>query len=181
MDRTFLISESEEKERYLQHNNTMENAGYVQMFQNFILNALEPQYSSCQSILDFGCGPNPVFAKIMKNAGKQVDYYDPYFFPSKEYLHGQYDMITITEAIEHIRYPLKVLPLLRDRLKPAGLLSIMTRLHQGISSFDDWWYRKDNTHISFFSLNTAMFLATQLQMAFLRTDSNRYFCLQKKD
>ena len=181
LDQTHIISRAEERTRYLQHNNTMENAGYVQMFQDFIVNALEPQFSSSKTILDFGCGPNPVFAQILKQQSKQVDYYDPYFYPSQEYLNRQYDIITMTEAIEHIQYPLKTLALLKARLKPLGLLSVMTRLHRGVSSFGNWWYRSDNTHISFFSVKTAKFLSKELDMTFLRTDSDKFFCLQKRD
>lgn len=179
MDDCYLLEETEERQRYLQHNNTIENTGYVKMFQTFIDNALEPNYATAEMILDYGSGPNPVFAQIMRRQGKAVDIYDPYFSPLTEYLHRQYDMITLTEVIEHIQFPLNNLQPLKDCLMPNGLLAIMTRIHPGIANFEKWWYRKDNTHISFFSLKTAQVLATLLDMRITKTDGERFFCLQK--
>ncbi|MEA1883711.1 MAG: class I SAM-dependent methyltransferase [Thermotogota bacterium] len=180
MDDCNLLEENEERQRYLQHNNTIENTGYVKMFQTFIDNALQPKFAAADTILDYGSGPNPVFAQIMRRQGKAVDIYDPYFSPSIEYLHRQYDMITLTEVIEHIQYPIENLKPLKDCLTPNGLLAIMTRIHPGINQFEKWWYRKDNTHISFYSLKTAQVLATALGMSITKTDGERFFCLQNK-
>ena len=179
MDECDHLEEHEEHQRYLQHNNTIENSGYVRMFQTFISNALQPEYSSSKKILDYGSGPNPVFAQIMRMQGKAVDIYDPFFSPSTDYLHKQYDIITLTEVIEHIQFPLKNLQPLKNCLKPYGLLAIMTRIHPGIDRFDKWWYRQDNTHISFFSNKTTEIFATSLNMRITKTDGERFFCLQK--
>jgi hypothetical protein len=179
MDECDLLEENEERQRYLQHNNTIKSTGYVKMFQTFIDNALQPKYATSDTILDYGSGPSPVFAQIMRNQGKKVDIYDPYFSSSTDYLHRQYDMITLTEVIEHIQFPLENLQPLKDCLTPNGLLAIMTRLHPGVDDFEKWWYRKDNTHISFYSLKTAQVLATALGMRFTKTDGERFFCLQK--
>ncbi len=177
-DETHLISKEEEKKRYLQHNNTLANTGYVAMFEAFITHALEPAFSRVQTVLDFGCGPNPVFAQIMKNHGKSVDVYDPFFFPSDEYLSRRYDLITLTEVIEHIRYPLDALKMLISRLSDSGMLAVMTKFHSGVTDFDAWWYRKDNTHISFFSQKTVQRLAKELDRVVVQTDNSSFFCLQ---
>ena len=99
MDESNLLKTNEERQRYLEHNNTIENTGYVKMFETFIDNALQPKFTAADKILDYGSGPNPVFAQIMRRQGKVVDIYDPYFSPLTEYLHRQYDMITLTEVI----------------------------------------------------------------------------------
>ena len=179
MDECDLLEKNEERQRYLQHNNTIDNVGYVRMFQTFIDNALQPDYSSSNRILDYGSGPNPVFAQIMRMQGKIVDIYDPFFSPSTEFLHRQYEMITLTEVIEHIQHPIENLKPLKNCLNPNGLLAIMTRIHPGVDNFEKWWYRNDNTHISFYSLKTAQVLATLLGMRFTKTDGERFFCLQK--
>jgi len=178
IDSSHLISEEEERKRYLEHNNTMENTGYVNMFLTFITNALQPHYSEAKKILDYGCGPNPVFAQIMRNQGKDVAVYDPFFSPSNAYLRKRYDIITLTEVLEHIQHPLLTLQPLITRLSRDGLLAIMTRIHPGVDAFEKWWYRMDNTHISFYSLKTAQFLAKQLGVRMVKTDGERFFCLQ---
>ncbi|MFW6263865.1 MAG: class I SAM-dependent methyltransferase [Thermotogota bacterium] len=178
MNPSHLIGEVEEKTRYLQHNNTMNNTGYVNMFHDFITNALEPKFAASEKILDFGCGPNPVFAQIMKDQGKKADVYDPFFFPNKIYQQKKYDIITLTEVLEHIQRPLSTLRPLITRLSADGLLAIMTRIHPGADAFEKWWYRMDNTHISFYSLKTAKALAKSLDMRMVKTDGERFFCLQ---
>lgn len=178
LDEIQLISKEEEKQRYLQHNNTLANTGYVAMFEAFITNALEPAFSKVQTVLDFGCGPNPVFAQIMKKHGKSVDVYDPFFSPSDDYLNRCYDLITLTEVIEHIQYPLDALRTLNSCLKDTGILAVMTKFHHGIDDFKTWWYRKDNTHISFFSQKTVQWLAKELDRVVVQTDNSSFFCLQ---
>ncbi len=178
LDERHLIGKEEEKQRYLQHNNTLANTGYVAMFEAFITHALEPAFSTAQTVLDFGCGPNPVFAHLMKNHGKSVDVYDPFFFPSNETLNRRYDLITLTEVIEHIRYPLEPLRTLCGCLKAAGMLAVMTKFHPGVTDFDAWWYRKDNTHIAFFSEPVIRWLTKELGTALWKTDNSSFFCLQ---
>ncbi len=179
MDASHIVEIAQERQRYLQHNNSMENTGYVQMFTRFINDALEPEFETAQDILDFGCGHAPVFMEIMKNMGKNVDYYDPFFFPDRYFTNRGYDIITSTEVFEHIAYPLEVIYDLRECLNSQGILAIMTRLHPGIQAFEDWWYRMDDTHISFYSEKTLKVLPKISGMKLLRSDLNRYFLLMK--
>lgn len=179
LDASHVIEPDQERQRYLQHNNTMENKGYVEMFTRFINEALEPEYATARDILDFGCGHNPVFMQIMKNMGKRVDCYDPFFFPERSFTNRQYDIIASTEVFEHIAYPLEVINELKESLNAQGLLAIMTRLHPGVNGFNGWWYRMDNTHISFYSEKTLKVLPEITGLTLHGSDLKRYFVLMK--
>ncbi len=84
----YIPSPQEEKKRYEEHNNTPENRGYVQMFENFMGKVINPYQDDIETVLDFGCGPEPVLARILGKRGFTVDIYDPCFF-RKRYLKGK--------------------------------------------------------------------------------------------
>ena len=73
----FHIDPDEEVERYLEHENSIENEGYVQMFQKKI--DLLP-IDTFQSALDYGCGYEPVLKMLLQRLGISADGYDPNFF-----------------------------------------------------------------------------------------------------
>ena len=62
-----LPKKEEELNVYLQHENSLECEGYVNMFRKFINQAIKP-YCKGKSVLDFGSGPEPVLAHLMKAA-----------------------------------------------------------------------------------------------------------------
>ena len=74
----FHISRIEEVKRYLEHENSLENEGYVRMFQEKI--ALLQDHE-IKSALDYGCGYEPVLKSLLEQQGFQADVYDPNFFP----------------------------------------------------------------------------------------------------
>jgi hypothetical protein len=158
MDESFYLSSEEEKLRYTKHNNSITDDGYVNMFLNFIDEAVKP-FVKKGDALDFGCGPGPVLSKLLKENNFETDIYDPYFFPDRVYLGKKYDLIACTEVIEHTKNPLYVFNFFSNYLKTRGKLALMTLFHSGVESFVDWWYRQDSTHICFFSLKTFQYLA----------------------
>jgi hypothetical protein len=112
--------------------------------------------------LDFGCGPAPVLAEILRSAGHRVAIYDVYYFPHQTALDGQYDFITATEVVEHLARPMLELERLWQLLAPGGTLGIMTKLVIDAERFTTWHYIRDPTHISFFSRDTLQWVAAQL-------------------
>jgi hypothetical protein len=81
-----------------------------------------------------------------------------------------YDFVTCTEAIEHFARPMNEWTLLLSLLKPesgeevngalGGVLGIMTKLaSHDEKTFANWWYKRDPTHVSFFSRETFTWLA----------------------
>ena len=143
--------------RYLEHENDAGNAGYVA----FLRKLAEPV---CAAVpigahgLDFGCGPAPVLAEILTAAGRPTRAWDPLFFPDDALLDARYDFVTCSEVVEHAHQPDALFDRLAGLLRPAGTLAVMTRFH-GAVPFESWWYRRDPTHVCFFSADTMRWVA----------------------
>ena len=146
-----------EKRLYCNHNNSFANEGYVRMFRKFIDDFIEPYSGEMKTALDFGSGPGPVLATLLREHGMDVDIYDVYFSPEKSYENKTYDLITCTEVLEHLKDPLPTLRLLVDHLNSQGILAVTTMFHPGVGEeFQNWWYRRDRTHICFYTNRTLL-------------------------
>jgi 2-polyprenyl-3-methyl-5-hydroxy-6-metoxy-1,4-benzoquinol methylase len=165
LDAKYYLSSEEEKSRYTLHENTMESLGYVAMFECFINVAVEPWVQPGASILDFGCGHGPVLAELLTRRGYAVSIYDPYFADDTSYNQKTYHLITMTEVIEHLEDPVRTVSDLKKSLKEQGRLAIMTQFNpHRAETFLSWYYRREDTHISFFSTKTFQVLAEALNM-----------------
>lgn len=175
---SFFLTPEEEKERYLLHENTRENTGYVKMLQDFLTTTIFPLVTERGRALDFGCGPEPVLGLLLEEAGFQVDLYDPFFYPQgvKNY---PYLLITATEVLEHIQDAQGVFFALLDLLPVGGYLALMTHLHHGPREFPNWWYSKDPTHVTFYSWQTCCYLQEAFSWTILYGDGKRQLLLQK--
>jgi len=91
---------------------------------------------------------------IYKKKGYKVSNYDPIYFPDKSLLNRQYDFITCTETIEHFRHPYQEFNLIDQILKDGGRFGLMTEVLYDESSFKNWWYPNDPTHICFYQPQT---------------------------
>jgi 2-polyprenyl-3-methyl-5-hydroxy-6-metoxy-1,4-benzoquinol methylase len=180
VDEQFILSPEEERKRYIHHNNSITNEGYVRMFEDFLSDAIEKEFKTTEKILDFGCGPNPVFAEIMRKKGKTVDFYDPYYYPNADIFLEKYSLITSTEVFEHIQYPMETLRKLYHIMNDGSVLAIMTKFHSGTENFEKWWYRRDVTHISFYSSKTVEKIVELTDFELIRTDDCSFFVLGKK-
>lgn len=171
-------TEEEQRQEYRKHDNTRENAGYVSMLEAFVEKCVSPYRASVSTVLDFGCGPGPVLAELLQEAGYEVDLFDPLFFPDKTYRKRQYDLITATEVIEHLRDPMESFKHLKEVLRGKGKLAVMTLFHPGDAQrFKTWWYRREASHISFYSRVTIEYMARELGMNLLMTDDKSCFVL----
>ncbi len=181
IDHAEIIDPDEEKDRYAQHDNNHQNIGYVKMFKRFIEKVLTPHINleKIETALDFGCGPGPVLADLLKERCQSVDIYDPYFFPEKVFMGKEYELITSTEVFEHFKDPLKEIEALVKHLKVGGYLALMTSFHTGPDKFDDWWYKWDPTHITFYNHNTFKEIAAKFALEIVYEDGDKY-CLLKK-
>ncbi len=174
-----IISSAQEKKEYQFHQNNFENDGYVNMFRKFIDKAIRPHKSSIKTALDFGSGPGPVLAELLKQEGFETDVYDKYFSPEKIHLNKKYDLITATELFEHLKAPLPTLKLLKSLLNKNGIIAIMTLFHKNdIEEFKKWWYRRDSTHISFYTPKTFECMANLLGMKTKIVDQKNICLLQ---
>ena len=180
LDEAFFLSHEQEQKMYSQHNNSLENEGYVAMFENF-LDFFWQDIASSKAILDFGSGPTPVLSELMKRRGATVACYDKFYQPIAIHETQQYDCITSTEVFEHLDNPLETLDYLNKHLKEKGLLALMTLFHQNDENhFLTWWYRRDPTHIFFYTPKTIACMAEKSCFSVLKTDNKRVIILQKR-
>lgn len=178
-DESFRISYEEEKTVYLRHDNNMENEGYVNMFNVFIRDFIE-ELPITGNTLDFGCGPGPVLYQIMKNQGYKAHKYDPFYQKDESIFTKTFQLITSTEAVEHFFDPLKEFKTLSSLLDKRGYLVIMTQLREmNETDFLKWWYRRDQTHVAFYSLKTFDYIASLYQLKRIKTNNKNVVVFQK--
>ena len=154
------LSPVEEKERYSLHNNDVDDPDY-RKFLSKLYDPLIKKLKKESRGLDYGCGPGPALASMLREAGFSVDIYDPYFFPDESYRDKEYDFITCTEAAEHFYEPQKEFNKLDQVLADKGILGIMTNFYEDTINFEDWYYRKDPTHVVFYTVKTLQCIAEE--------------------
>ena len=177
---SFMVNKVLEKEQYDHHNNSLENEGYVTMFENFIDNAIAPYLENIETALDFGSGPTPVFSVLLERRGLIVDIYDLYYSPEKVYESKSYDLITSTEVFEHLSRPIEILEMLAEHLNERGYVALMTKFPpKDDQAFLDWWYRRDPTHISFFTPKSFELMAEKVGLKVLKTINENIVVFQK--
>ncbi len=129
LDPTYFLSLEKENALYNNHQNSLENSGYVKMFEDF-LDYFWDDLSNKERSLDFGSGPTPVLSQLLHKRGTYVDCYDKFYQPIKCFENQSYDFITSTEVFEHLDDPQATLTLLANHLKPKGIIALMTLFHQ---------------------------------------------------
>lgn len=154
--RQWHLSPDEERARYLRHENTIDNAAYVERFHRLIamIRELAPQ---ARRVLDYGCGPAPIFVELLRRAGYDAIGYDPYFAPDAD-LSRPFDAIVSVETVEHFAEPGTEFRRMASCLTPGGGLAILTKFHPGADSMNDWWYARDPTHVAFYSPTTFRYI-----------------------
>lgn len=158
MDKSGWLDGRQEKEIYDLHDNNPDDEGYRHFLSKLtdpLLGKLEPGASG----LDFGCGPGPALAVMLREAGMDMALYDPFFYPDKSALERRYDFITCTEVVEHLHRPAEVFRQLDALMAPGAWLGIMTCFQTDDRRFANWHYRRDPTHIVFYREATMEWLA----------------------
>lgn len=180
LDQSHFLSAEDQKQRYLQHENTEENAGYVEMFEDFTKTCIASFTRKGSRILDYGCGPEPVLAQLLSRKGYAVKAYDIFFKSDDDALCEKYDVVVLTEVLEHLANPKEILKELSDLLNPGGVIVLMTLFHPNDHlSFGQWWYRRDKTHVTFYTLKTIEKMASVLGLTVLFSDEKRTAVLGK--
>ena len=158
-DRATLLTPQQELAQYQLHQNDLHDKGYRQFLQRLATPLLQSLPEPSLNGLDFGCGPGPLLAKMLSDAGHKMALWDPFFANQPEVLQRQYDFISCSEAIEHFVNPFREWALWLQLLKPGGTLAIMTKRYTTAAAFASWHYKNDPTHISFFATATFRYLA----------------------
>jgi len=146
------LDAGQEKALYDLHQNRPEDAGY----RRFLSRAVDPllawlaKRDHCEG-LDFGGGPRSAVATMLAERGQPCKVYDPFYHPDASLLQRDWDFIISTEVFEHLRQPGVEIARLVRRLRPAGVLVVMTKRVRDLAAFKNWHYTLDPTHILFFS------------------------------
>ncbi len=150
----------EERAHYLLHENDPDDRGYRKFLSRLAEPLLAKLNVECQG-LDYGCGPGPALAAVLREAGHDMALYDPYFHSDPESLAQKYDFITCSETAEHFHNPADEFDSLNAMLRPGGWLGVMTCFQTDDALFANWHYRKDPTHVVFYREATFEVIAAQ--------------------
>ena len=179
----FFISQEDEVNRYREHENNLDNVGYVKMFQEKI-NTVKKISPGVNTVLDYGCGYEPVLKTLLNREGYQADGYDSIFFPSEE-SDKEYDLIISTETFEHFKEPRNELTRLVPRISNEGYLAVMTRFYPVKNNtlcpdtFSKWYYKRDPTHVAFYCPKTFSWIADEFAMNICHNNENDFIIMQK--
>ena len=157
----YFLSQEDEKKKYDKHQNSPDNQGYRD-FLNRLMKPLCSHITKGEIGLDFGSGPEPTLSVIMEELGYKMDIYDYFYHNEPKVFENSYDFITTTEVIEHLHKPYDEILKLWRCLKSGGVLGIMTAFRPSEIKFEDWYYKRDLTHVRFFTETSFRWLATSL-------------------
>jgi SAM-dependent methyltransferase len=149
----------QELAHYLTHENHVDDPGYRAFLSRLASPLLERLGPRPLSGLDYGCGPGPALARMLRDAGHTVALYDPFFGPDGAALAATYDFITCTETAEHFHRPAAEFDRLDRLLRRGGWLGLMTSFQTDDGAFERWHYRRDPTHVVFYKRETLEVLA----------------------
>lgn len=176
------MAPQDEKARYDQHQNEG-SAGYLSFLAPLVKD-IDDYFNSAgikssqMSSLDFGCGPTAFLSSLFFDKGYRAYNYDLYYYPDQDQLRRTYHVITSTEVWEHFYSPRQEIECQLRLLKPGGLLGVMTSAHRGEAAFHDWHYRRDLTHVVFYSERTMTWIAQTYKLSVLKAKSP-YWIFQK--
>ncbi len=157
----FYLSARREKAEYDLHENSVTDPAYRRFLSRLAEPLIERIPAGAEG-LDFGCGPAPALADILRRSQLSVSVYDIFYCPDASVLERQYDFICATEVMEHLHRPGEVIHMLWQRLRTSGHLAVMTKLVLNAEAFARWHYKNDPTHVVFFSRSTFHWLAEWL-------------------
>ena len=159
---SLLLTAQEEKVRYDLHQNFPSDPNY-RKFLGRIFNPMQKLIAPGSKGLDFGSGPGPTLSLMFEEVGHTMSIYDHFYANEPSIFTKQYDFITASEVVEHLFNPKEELDRLWNCLKPAGCMGIMTKLALDSKAFASWHYKRDLTHVCFFSKSTFGWLAEKWQ------------------
>jgi len=154
------------------------------MFQEKI-NTIKKICPRTSTVLDYGCGYEPVLKVLLEREGYQAYAYDPNFLPKEDSL-KEYNLIISTETFEHFKKPREELIRLIPKISNGGYLAIMTRFYPEkknalcLETFSKWYYKRDPTHVSFYSQKTFSRIAEEFKMKICHNNKIDFIILQKK-
>lgn len=160
LDEVHFLSQDEERAHYCTHENVIGDHNY-RTFLSKLYTPLRHILSTHKIGLDYGCGPGPALCAMLEEDGYEMHKFDPFFYPNKTLFSKRFDFITCSETVEHFYDPFSEFELLDKMLNPSGILGIMTNFLTDNSLFENWYYRRDPTHVVFYAKTTFQIIAKQ--------------------
>ena len=135
LDPLDYLSQEEEKERYKNHNNDVNDPRY-QKFVSPIVEKVRDHYDTNHLGLDYGAGTGPVITSLLEKEGYALRLYDPFFHLYPKNLSIKYDYIICSEVIEHFHHPYEEFKSLAEMLKQKGSIFCLTSLYNEEIDFE---------------------------------------------
>ena len=179
----FHIPAESEITRYREHENSLDNEGYVKMFMKKIT-LIKKHCTPLKTALDFGCGYEPVLKTILEKEGIKTDIYDLNFFPNFP-KNKNYDLVISTETFEHFKTPMQDIQQAISCISTHGFLAIMTHFYPledekpCEKKFSKWYYKRDPTHIAFYSSKSFQWIAERIGFQIILNNQFDFILLQK--
>lgn len=161
MDADCLPSRVQERACYDYHQNDPHDPRY-RKFLRQLTDPLCARLAPFACGLDYGCGPGPALALMLREQGYSMGCYDPLYADEPAALEQCYDFITVTEVAEHFHHPGSEFERLYQLLKPGGWLAVMTQWFRDELDFAAWHYRRDPTHVCFYRAETFQWISAHL-------------------
>lgn len=169
----------EEIRHYQTHNNDPRDPRYCAYLRQSSQLLIDHKSAQQQRLLDYGCGPQATMPFVWGDEFKQIDAYDPLFYPDRSQLATHYDAITCIEAIEHF---FRITESLQDvdRLCNAGsLILFRSEFYEESKDLESWWYRRDPTHIGFLQEQSWDYIAQKFTWKIIAKSQGRVILFQK--
>lgn len=163
------LSPTEEKDRYDQHKNDVNDQGYRNFVSPLVGKVLKT-HPFGSSGLDYGSGSGPVAAVLLREKGYEVSLFDPFYHPDKKVLQRKYNFIICSEVIEHFYRPAEEFRLLSSLLLPGGSLFCMSELLPDQVNFTNWYYKNDPTHVFFYHLTALEWIRKKYSFSSLQVE-----------
>ncbi|MEC9284063.1 MAG: class I SAM-dependent methyltransferase [Bdellovibrionota bacterium] len=168
----------EEKKRYLEHNNDVLRQDYLNYLKESTKRIFELPISK-KSLLDYGCGPAKGLEHIWSKDFEYVASFDPIFHKLENFDVKSFDVICCVEVIEHFYSPATSFEKIDSLLSKNGFVLFRTEFLDEMCKLDNWWYRKDPTHVCFYNSQTWKYIEKKFSWKLVLEEDSRYAIFQK--
>ncbi len=191
LDDNFFLSSENQKDRYLLHNNSLDDFGYKNYLEKFFEQVLSVAKIKNHTFLDYGSGPNPCLVELVKEKYPEflvVEGWDLFF--TKDFVPKEnfYSLITCLEVAEHFENPKESFLHIKSLLKDDGILAVQTQIFYSEDDFEKtskkfatWWYKEDTTHVTFYSKEGLIACCESAGLKFIKEINKNLFVFTKKD
>lgn len=188
LDPHYMIDKDAERARYLCHHNGLDNSGYRVYLETYIAETFALIGEDCRSIrkvFDYGSGPTPSLVTLLREKGYDARGWDPYFDPEGQAFSGGADLVTCLEVVEHFRDVGEGFQRLAATVRTGGWCAIGTHTVQRdrqffTDTFPHWWYRRDPTHVSFYTREGLESVARRFGLTSAGSAGSRLFLFRRE-